>query len=473
MALWIRGALAAVLFLVPLPFGSVEEGAIFAFETATLLLFALHVRFAVGRSRDDDPGEHAPLPAILKFLPAVFFGIATLQILPLPSPVLKILSPQAFRIQAEASAVAGGGSSIKSWGTLSLVPSASFGQLLLFVCCFLFGYLVWSYIRTKKDLELFVWTLLAGAAFQAFYGLAGFLSGSGKIWGYAKVYYLDSATGTFINRNHFSGYLEMIFPISLGYVLAKADFFSMKPGSRIKERLLWFSQDRLQKAFMLSLVSVLIGLGIFFSRSRTGIFILFATLFLLAMTLSAFGDNTKKRSLKVVRIIILAVLAAAVFVGVDPIIERFATDNIDLEGRPVIFADSLDLIGRFPFAGVGLGGFVYAYPTVRTIYNPSLIDHAHNDYLEVAAEAGLIAVLALAAAAVLALVWTVRRWRKRHDPLVRAVTLGAILGIVAILIHGLTDFNLQIPANAATFAAIFAIALAGVDCGKIGWNSRA
>jgi len=76
--------------------------------------------------------------------------------------------------------------------------------------------------------------------------------------------------------------------------------------------------------------------------------------------------------------------------------------------------------------------------------------------------------LVLAAAALIALIWAVRRWRERHDPLVRGVTLGAILGVTAILIHSLTDFNLQIPANAATFAAIFAIALAGADCGKNG-----
>jgi O-antigen ligase len=115
-----------------------------------------------------------------------------------------------------------------------------------------------------------------------------------------------------------------------------------------------------------------------------------------------------------------------------------------------------------------LGGFVYAYPTVRSVYDPSLADHAHNDYLELAAEAGLIAALALVAAALIALVWAVRRWRERHDPLVRGVTLGAILGVTAILIHSLTDFNLQIPANAATFAAVFAIALAGADCGRNG-----
>jgi len=471
MALWIRGALCAVLFLLPLPFGAVGEGAFFAFETATLVLFSIHILFVSGRDRGDDRAERAPLLPVLKILPAVFFAIAALQILPLPFPLLEILSPQAFRLQAEAAALAVGGPVTGGWGTLSLVPSLALGQILLFFCCFLFGYMVWSYIRTKRDLELFVWTLLAGAAFQAFYGLAEFFSGSGKIWGFFKVHYLDSATGTFINRNHFSGYLEMVFPISLGYILAKADFFSMEPGDRLREKLLWFSQARLQRAFLLSLISVLIGLGIFFSRSRTGILILFATFFLLAMALSAFGRKNR-RSLKVVRTVAVAVLAVTALIGVDPLIERFTKGQLIRDPREVYFANSVELIGRFPAAGVGLGGFVHAYPTVRKIYDPSLVDHAHNDYLELAAEAGLIAALALVAAALIALVWAVRSWRERRDPLVRGVTLGAILGVMAILIHSLTDFNLHIPANAATFAAVFAIALAGADCGKSGWTDN-
>jgi len=471
MALWIRGAIGAVLFLLPLPFGAVEESAIFVFEAAVLLLFSLHVLFVAGRAREDDAVKRAPFLPILKILSAVFFAVAILQILPLPFFLLKILSPQAFRVQAAAAAVAAGGPVTGGWGTLALVPASALGQLILLFCCFLFGFLVWSYVRTKKDLELFVWVLLAGAVFQAFYGLAVYFSGSGNIWGFLKVHYLDSATGTFINRNHFSGYLEMIFPISLGFVLAKADFFSMKPGGRLKEKLLWFSQDRLQKAFLLSLISVLIGLGIFFSRSRTGIFNFFATFFLLALALSAFGRK-KKRSLKVARTVIVAVLGVAVFIGIDPIIERFAQGQLTRDARAVYFANSVELIGRFPLAGVGLGGFVYAYPTARKIYDPSLVDHAHNDYLEFAAETGLIAASALVAAALIALGWAVRRWRERRDPLVRGVTLGAILGVVAILIHSLTDFNLQIPANAATFAAVFAIALAGADCGKNGWNGH-
>jgi O-antigen ligase len=465
MALWIRGALAALLFLVPLPFGAVGEGAIFAFETATLLLFSLHVLFVSGRAHDDGAFEHAALPPVLKILAAAFFGIAALQILPLPFPLLRILSPQAFHIRAEALSIAAGGPVVRGWGTLSLAPSLSLGQLFLYFCCFLFGYLVWSHIRIKKDMEIFVWTLLASAVFQSFYGLAGFFSGSETIWGFRKIDYQGSATGTFINRNHFSGYLEMIFPISLGYVLAMANFFSRKPGDRLREKLLWFGQERQQKMFLLSVISVLIGLGIFFSYSRMGIFVFFVTILLLIFAISAFKIR-RKRSFKVVRTIFLVVLVAVATNGIDPIFKRFSNENVLKDARATFFANSFKLIGQYPLTGVGLGGFVYAYPTVRKIYDPGLVDHAHNDYLELAAEAGLIAALLLVAAALIALVWAVGRWRKRRDPLVRGVTLGAVLGIVAILIHSLTDFNLQIPANAATFAAVFAIALAGADCGK-------
>lgn len=467
-----RAALGAVLFLLPLPFGAVEEGAVFAFEAATLALFALHLVFGSRRARIDDPGERAPLPSAAKILAAFFIGFGILQLLPLPNILLQVLSPQAFRLRTAAATVVSGGSPASGWGTFSLAPSLSGERLLLIICCFLFGYLVWAAIRTKKDLTFFAGVLIAGGVFQSFFGLAGFFSGSGKIWGFTKVTFLDSATGSYINRNHFSGYLEMIFPISLGFFLAKADFFSMKTGVRLKEKLLWFGQERLQKAFLLALLSILIGLGIFYSRSRTGIFVFFATFILLLLVLSVFGRK-EGRSIKAARTILLSVLAGAILIGIGPVITRFAESHLAKEARAAYFSGSLELMGRFPVTGVGLGVFVQAYPMVRARADPRLVDHAHNDYLEFAVEAGWLATAALLAAALLALVWAVRQWRKRRDPLIRGVTLGALLGVAALFIHSLTDFNLQIPANAATFAAVFAMALAGPHCGKNGGPDRA
>jgi len=60
-------------------------------------------------------------------------------------------------------------------------------------------------------------------------------------------YYSGSAFGTFVNRDHYSAFLEMIFPLSLGYFLARADYFSLPPGLSLRQKMAWFGQEKLQK----------------------------------------------------------------------------------------------------------------------------------------------------------------------------------------------------------------------------------
>jgi O-antigen ligase len=85
------------------------------------------------------------------------------------------------------------------------------------------------------------------------------------------------------------------------------------------------------------------------------------------------------------------------------------------------------------------------------------VDHVHNDYLELASETGLpgaallfLPILALFIKMVIAFLDDSRGYR-------RAVLLGCIGSTVALLVHSMTDFNLQIPANALIFSVILGI----------------
>jgi O-antigen ligase len=91
-------------------------------------------------------------------------------------------------------------------------------------------------------------------------------------------------------------------------------------------------------------------------------------------------------------------------------------------------------------------------------YIPSLVDHAHNDYLEIAAEAGLTGGICLVVFVWGFAVFLFMRWLKRRDHFVRGVGLGCLMGILSILLHSLTDFNLHIPANAVYFVTLYGLA---------------
>jgi putative inorganic carbon (HCO3(-)) transporter len=454
--------LCAVLVLIPLPFGGDVPWAVFGFELAVFTLAGLHLmsRYLPSkRERENEDAEDdsavdakARFPFFLKFFFAVFLAVSALQLIPLPPGVLKALSPRTASLYLDMGA---GG-----WRPLSLAPALSFSELVHILFYGVFAFLVYRHVRTRRRLEAFTLTLLAVGVFESFYGLAELFGGSQRIFGFQRDYHLGSATGTFINRDHFAGLLEMLFALALGYLLAKADFFGMRKELGLREKILWFAQEKLQRALLCGIVAVVIGLGIVFSRSRSGIFIFFATIVLAAAAVSAGGQA--KRSARILRTVAVMVVFAAVAAGVKPVVDRFTKENMAKDARFGFYANTLKYIHAFP-AGTGLRTFVQAYPMFETRYEPGLLDHAHNDYLEVLAESGAVGGGALILFGVTGVAWIFLRWLRRRDPLVRGVALGALLGVVALLLHSFTDFNLRIPANAAFFVALFALAARALE----------
>ena len=464
--------LCATLIFLPLPFGLVEEWAIFIFEAATLVLFASYI---LGRhsSRKNNGKRKKPqrlkFPLLLKILLVIFLGITVIQLIPLPQFLLKILSPRTIDVYNGVYSGELNELGKVGWRTLSFSPDLSFYELIKYICYFLFGYLVLKCIKTKKEIEIFILVMLISAVFQSFYGLTELLGGTERIFSYKKKWSIGHASGTYINSNHFSGFLEMIFPVSVGYLLAKANFFSMKKGLSVKEKILWFSQEHLQKSILLGSISVLIGIGIFFSHSRTGIFVFFITISLMFVVHSLVsGKKTmkfsrKRRSGRVIRTVILAVLFSVILIGAKPIIERFSWATVARTTRPVIFENTIDLIKDFPLFGIGPGSYVYAYTMFEKIDVRKILEHAHNDYLELLAESGFIGGGSLILFAFGAVGYLFFRMMKRRNNFVIGISLGCIIGVVAILIHSISDFNLRVPANAVYFVTLYALAIKITD----------
>jgi O-antigen ligase len=123
--------------------------------------------------------------------------------------------------------------------------------------------------------------------------------------------------------------------------------------------------------------------------------------------------------------------------------------------------NTLEMAADFPLAGVGKGTYAYSYAMYEKVDDWKRLSYAHNDYLQIIAENGFVGGAALVLAGLWFFLALVGRWRRPGDGFAKAVGLGAILGVAAILLHGITDFNLQIPANAVYFVALCAL----------GWNA--
>jgi O-antigen ligase len=511
----------AVLVFVPLPIGSVEPWAVFVFEAAALVLFVIYwageflagrrgrVRTATAAGRcgktrgagdaggfasaprfsgppetgfsaagDDDDRRFGAdgLPRAVTILLAVFIAFSALQILPLPHALVGALSPRAASIYTGMAREGLGGWGAGSAWTLSLAPFTSAGELLLLLCYGLFGFLVLRTVRTRRRIEIFVLVVIASALFQAFYGMAETFSGSEKIFGYEKRYNVGSVTGTYINRNHFAGLMEMAFPLSLGYLLSRARFFLMERSLGWRQKFLWFSQESLQWSLLFGLGSVFIALALIFSKSRSGILILLVTVLLAAAAFGGWRElsertDERRRLRGILRIVVAAVVGAALWLGIGPVVDRFAKMDISRQARRTFMVNTARMTGEFLWTGAGKGTFLYAYPMYKKVDDGFQLSYAHNDYLEALAENGVIAGGCLIAAGFGLVVFLAGRWRRRRANFAKGVGLGAILGIFALLIHGFTDFNLQIPANAVYFVGLCMLALNVVGKGRGNGNA--
>lgn len=158
--------------------------------------------------------------------------------------------------------------------------------------------------------------------------------------------------------------------------------------------------------------------------------------------------------------ILLPICLMTIWIGLNPVITRFShiSKSMEAEGsRTHIWKDTYNLMKDFPALGTGLGTYEYAFPKYKTIKAQKLYDHAHNDYLELISDTGFTGFIIVIAGAAYYLFIVIRMWFRRKNSFVRGITVGCLGGIAYILLHSLTDFNLQIPANALHLAIITGI----------------
>ena len=150
-------------------------------------------------------------------------------------------------------------------------------------------------------------------------------------------------------------------------------------------------------------------------------------------------------------------LAGFVFLPPDKLIARFAqlvsTDPTG-EGRAQLWAETIPLIKAYPVFGCGLGGYETAFMRFKVSEPLVTDDFAHNDYLQLLAELGLVGFAIGAALAFSAVRTAVRKAVGSRDPEARYFAVACAGALAAILVHSLADFNLYIPANAMLLAWI-------------------
>ena len=448
----IEGGIVALLVFSPLPAASVYEWSILVIQ---LIVFAMLIAYFLMKEK---PQNNVSLLASLKwpkYLFVAFFVFLFVQIIPFPNFLTKIFSPKAYFFFEFFSP----DSSNSAFKSFSLISTYTFREALELLTYVILGFLIVKTVTSLRQIMRLFYVMVGMGAFQAFYGLFELYNKNPRILFYEKEYYLDAVTGTFVNRNHFSGYLEMVIPLAIGIILAKTEFFNLT-GFKWKDRVLRLSGKGIYVNVFIPLAIVLMGIGIIFSKSRSGVFLLFFC-FLLFFVLSVLFFQREREGQQFLKnfliVTLLIITVFALYIGIDTVIERFGMDNLLLEARPVFWKQTVDIIGDFPLFGTGLGTFAFVYPLYEEEAIPARLSHAHNDYLEYFSELGIIGFALLMGGILFLLVRSVIAWRVRHHPQVKGLALGGIIAIIIILIHSITDFNLHIPANKLLFSVVLSL----------------
>lgn len=385
-----------------------------------------------------------------------FVALTSLQMVPLPPSILGVVSPNALetwrelipeqleRLPGEAEARR------PAFFPTSLAPEETrrflFGLMnLLVVYCVTRFYLV-----SKESFRRLAWCCLLNGVLLSLFGLMQFFSSPRD-----AIYFTERIDGagvfsTFICRNHFPDYA--CFCLGLGAVL-------LVPNAPKRSRVnsVGFT-DLLQQPRLLWLVLAMTAIlaGVVFSLSRGG---MLSGLVALGCC-GAIGLRRGGSFGPILWVLPLAV-GLVVWLGVSPVDARFAsvtTPSLRNESRLRIWEQAMNLIPAYLPLGTGNG----TYATVESMgrFDPAsakwMIDAAHNEYLQAAFEGGVPRLLLTLALVGIIVVSALRALSRLKGRSAAKFVLGCLFGLIALGVHSVVDFGVQIPSVALLATVVLA-----------------
>jgi O-antigen ligase len=283
------------------------------------------------------------------------------------------------------------------------------------------------------------------------------------VYGFWKPESGARAFGPFINPNHFAGWMLMVLPLTLALFYDTLQQTLEEAHSYTRNRIALTNSPRFGALIILGFSAVVMGLSLVMTRSRSGL-----AAFVCGSTAAAWMVFRRQRSrgarAAVVASFSLLLLGSTSWAGLDALssksIERGAGDLSSFGNRVTTWTDALRIARDFPLAGTGFNTFGTAMFTYQTATRETHYQEAHNDYLQIAAEGGLLVSIPVIITLMLFMLEVRRRFREApKGGSTYWLRVGAVIGLSSVALQSLVEFSLQMPGNAALFAVLAAIAI--------------
>lgn len=438
----------ALLVWMPLPVGS---NRVWFLSIAEIWLFILSVMLLFicwqGKLKIPEVWHNTK---IIHYLFIGYLSFIFFQLIPLPASFVDLLSPRrliSFRLVFPD----------EQWLSLSEnhnETASFFVESIFYYLFFIFTLLL---VNSRKRIKLITWTVIYSALFQAMYGSLMTLSGAEYGFFFEKYTYIGVATGTFINRNHLAGYLNMGIAVGIGVLIA-----GLGKEEVLRTARHWYRKVvkvLLSKKAQLRVYIALCTITLVLTHSRMGNMAFFVSLTVAALLALRLTNHARKTMLLlVVSIIVIDVLIVSTWFGLEKVVERLEKTSTTTEQRDEVSAYTFKQWQDYFITGSGGATYQYIFPAYRGSDIKQYYDHAHNDVLEFASETGVVGITLLVSIVLLSLFAAIKALSSRREPLMIGLAFTSTMAILALSIHSLVDFNLQIPANAALFMVVLAFA---------------
>lgn len=431
-----RACVLTLLVAAPLAFGAVHDWARVPFWSLCCVAgLASWMRARLAASR----GEDVPaLPG--RGLLVALSALVLFQLVRLPAPLLGLVSPGSLELYWSRW-----GAYDYYWLPITVSQRGTIRGLAFLVAVSMLYAAVFRDFRERRWARRLVGAVVGVAAVMT---LVGFLqrgsANPGRIYGLWEPNYSDAVFGPYVNRTHYAGYVVMAVPLALALAV---EGFRRTSASWRRRGLIALGEAEASRGVLWTSGALFIAAGILNCGSRTGIGVLVLTGLIMPL---AFFRRSLLAATLVVGVVGLVAYASA-DLGWLP--EAFQARGLEAT-RIVVWRDMWPIVADFPLFGVGLNAFGRAYRAYQTIYPWDYWAEAHNEYYQALLDMGLLGACLTAG-----LLWILFTSALRAAP--RSALQAGLLGAVsAQAVANVVDFNWQIPANAATFAALAGLTLA-------------
>jgi tetratricopeptide (TPR) repeat protein/O-antigen ligase len=393
----LEGILISIIIFTPFPFGSVQPWAIAVIEVAALVLGLLWFFKFLAQGKIEF--VKTPLNLLIIF----WLGFILFQ-----------LSTTTSYFQATKTEF------LKSF----------------FYCMILLVFI--NNIQRKFQIQKIITTLIVIGFIISFFGIIQDLTWNGKMFWLFPLTHRGRPFGPYVNVNHFAGYISMLIPLSIGYL------FSLKGKYGLSF-----------KPFLILAILVMFA-ALFSSVCRAGIVSLLLSLVFMGFLLVRLKSAKIEKQLPFVFVILM--LIGLAWFGSGRIVEKFShLNDPSWQARLWVWRGTIEIIKDFPLLGTGLGTFVHIFPKYRLPQTKLFFSYAHNDFLELLSEGGVLGFAFISILFFFFLRKTVRLLFSRRDTWAINLTVGGLSSFLAISIFSFSDFNLHIPANTVLLCVIIGL----------------